>query len=71
MRRSAKMQPKLVSTSHIPGSRSGRYRTEASRQQPVIARIERIAGSVTEGIVAMAPLFWLALFFAFAVASLG
>jgi hypothetical protein len=65
------MQPKFVSTSHIPDSLLGRYRAAAPREQPVIARIERIAGCVTEGIIAVAPLFWLALFFAFAAVSLG
>jgi hypothetical protein len=65
------MQPKFVSTSHIPDRPLDRYRTAVSSGHPVIARIERIAARVTEGIIAMAPLFWLALFFAFIAVSLG
>jgi hypothetical protein len=70
--RSAKMQPKFANTRHIPDGRPAAcYRTTTSRQQPVIARIERIAGRVTEGIIALAPVFWLALFFMFIAVSLG
>jgi hypothetical protein len=65
------MQLNFVSSSHIPDSRSGRYRTAASSEHPVIARIERIAGRIAEGIIAMAPLFWLALLLAFVAVSLG
>lgn len=65
------MQLNFVSTSHIPDGSSGRYRTAASREHPVIARIERIAGRITDGIIARAPLFWLALLFAFVAVSLG
>jgi hypothetical protein len=65
------MQLNFVSSSHIPDRRRGRYRTAPSREQPVIARIERIAGRVAEGIIATAPLFWLALFFAFLSVELG
>jgi hypothetical protein len=65
------MQLNYVSTSHIPEIPSGRYRAAASREHPAIARIERIAGRITEGIVATAPLFWLALILAFAAVQLG
>jgi hypothetical protein len=65
------MQLKFVSSIHVPDSRPGRYLIAAPRGQPVIARIERIAGRVAERIIAMAPLFWPALFFAFATGSLG
>jgi len=65
------MQLKFVSTSHIPDGRPGRYRTAASRERPVIARIEQIAGRITDEIIAWAPLFWLALFLAFVSVELG
>src|SRR5579864_8687531 len=63
--RSAEMQLNLRSTSYTSDSRSGRYRTAASREHPVIARIERISERIAEEIIAWAPLFWLALFLAF------
>jgi hypothetical protein len=65
------MQLNFVSTSHVPELASGRYPTAASHEYPVIARTERIAGRITEGIVAMAPFFWLALMLAFVAVSLG
>jgi hypothetical protein len=65
------MQLKFVSTSHIPEITSGRYRTAATPEHPVIARIERIAGRITDRIMAMAPLFWLALILAFVAVELG
>jgi len=65
------MQLKFVSTSHVPEITSCRYRTAASREHPIIARIEQIAGRLAEEIVARAPLFWLALLLAFVSVELG
>jgi hypothetical protein len=65
------MQLNLISTSHIPDSPPGRYRTVASREHPVIATINQIAERIAEGIVAGAPLFWLALLLAFVAETLG
>jgi hypothetical protein len=65
------MQLKFVSTSHIPDGRPGCYRAAASGEHPVIARIEQIAGRITDEIIAWAPLFWLALLLAFVSVELG
>jgi hypothetical protein len=65
------MQLKFVSTSHFPDSHPGSYRTTASREHPIIARIERIAGRIAEETIAWAPLFWLALLLTFLSVELG
>jgi hypothetical protein len=65
------MQLNFARSSDIPDRPSARYRTAPSCEHPVIARIERVAGRITEGIVATAPLFWLALLLAFVAVSLG
>jgi cobalamin biosynthesis protein CobD/CbiB len=65
------MQLNFVRSSNIPDILSRRDRASASREHPVIATINQIAERIAEGIMAGAPLFWLALLLAFVAETLG
>ncbi len=60
----------IVGSSRIPDTPS-RFATVGPREPRVVETIQRIASPIVEGIVAVAPLFWLALILAFVMATLG
>ena len=65
------MHRNFVGSSHIPDVPAGSYRTAAPPEHPVIETIQRIAERVAGGIIAVAPLFWLAFILAFMAVTLG
>jgi len=66
------MQPNFEATSHIPDLPArGYYRATDPHEHPVIMTINQIAERIAEGIMAVAPLFWLALLLAFVAETLG
>jgi len=56
-----------VGSGGISDTPSRRYATAGSREPRLVATIQRIA----EGIIGLAPLFWLALIVAFVAVTLG
>jgi hypothetical protein len=65
------MQRNFVGSRPLPDMPARRRRTATSREHPVIETIEWIAERAAGGMIAVAPLFWLALLIAFVAVSLG
>ena len=65
------MQPDFGRSSHIRDIFPRRCRTAIPREHSVIETIERIAERIAGAMIALAPLFWLALLLAFVAETLG